>query len=164
MSLTQKYRKTLRTFTITLLLMNCFVLAATAAEKPYSPRSADDVEVISLVLASEVKANSWTKYDLICFSVEGKDPDETLVKTLRQRGLNVCKLSEWQKHFSCGFHVTLRFISGGPPQTARLHADVADVREINSGVAHVAVRIRDGEYSLRERRGNWSIGDYIPSK
>jgi hypothetical protein len=47
MSSTEKYWKTLRSITVTLLLTNCFASASIAAEKPYSPKSADEVEVIS---------------------------------------------------------------------------------------------------------------------
>ena len=46
----------------------------------------------------------------------------------------------------------------------RLHAEVADFRDVNSGSAHVGGRIRDGEYILRKTEENWSIGDYLPSK
>jgi len=139
-------------------------LGANSAGKTYSPKNADEVEVISLVLASEARANKWTKDDLICLSIEYEDPDKKLVKTLRQHGLNVCRLSEWHKNLACGFHINLRITSFGPSQAGSLHAEVVDVREINSGVAHIAVRRRDGEYSVRKTEGKWSIGDYVPSK
>jgi hypothetical protein len=142
----------------------CFALCAKSDEKTYSPKNADEVEVISLVLASEVSANNWTKDDLICFSIAEKDPDKKLLKTLRQQGLNVCRLSEWRKKFACGFHVDLRFTSFDSSQLASLHVVATDVREINSGDAHLAVRLRDGEYIARKTEGKWSIGDYVPAK
>jgi len=156
--------KGLRIPAITLSLMVCIPLSAIPAEKSYSPSNADEVQIISLALGSEVRANNWTKNELICLSIEYKDPDTKLVKTLRQHGSNVCKLSEWRKNFACGFHVNLRFLSFDTSRTARLHAEVADFRDVNSGSAHVGGRIRDGEYILRKIEENWSIGDYLPSK
>jgi hypothetical protein len=164
MSETQKYGGVFHIFTVTVLLITCFASGAHATDDSYSPRSADELEVISLAMASEVQANNWTKSEVICFSVEGKDPDTMLVKTLRQRGLNVRKLSEWRKNFACGFHVNLRFVSTDSRQTIRLHAEVADVRGINSGDGHFAIRIRDGEYSLSKSEGKWSIRKYVSSK
>jgi hypothetical protein len=147
-----------------LVLLTCLALGAETAEKAYSTHNADEVEVISLVLASEVRANNWTKDDLVCVSIDDKDPDKKLVKTLREHGLNVCKASDWHRNLACGFRIDVRFISIDPYQTARLHAATADFREINSGVAHVAVRLRDGEYSFRKTEGRWTLADYIPSK
>lgn len=164
MSQTQQYGEILQHFTVAVLLIACFAFGAHATDKVYSPKSAERLEVISLVLASEVQANSWTGREVICFSVEGKDPDIMLVRKLRQRGLNVRRLSEWQKNFDCGFHINLRFVSFDPHQAARLHAEVGDVRAINSGVGHFAIRIRDGEYSLSKSEGKWSVREYIPSK
>jgi len=164
MSATQTYGKSLGSLATASIVLVCFALSANSAEKTYSPKNADEVEVISLILASEARANNWTKDDLICFSIDDQDPDKKLVKTLRQHGLNVCRLSEWRKSFSCGFHVRVRFISFDASQTARLHAEIADVREINSGNAHLAVRLRDGEYTLRKTEGKWTLGDYVPSK
>jgi hypothetical protein len=147
-----------------LIVMTCFAVTTISAERTYSPKNADELEIISLVLASEVRANNWTKHELICISVEYKDPDKKLVKALRQQGLNVCKLSDWRKNLACGFQVHLRFMGFDTSQTARLHTEVADVRDINTGSAHVAGRIREGEYTLRKTEGKWSIGNYVPSK
>jgi hypothetical protein len=154
----------LGSLTTILVLLTCFALSADTAEKSSSAYNADEVEVISFVLASEVRANNWTKDDLVCVSIDDKDPDKKLVKTLRERGLNVCKASDWQKHLSCGFQVYMRLNSDVPSQRTRVHAATADVREVNSGVAHVAVRLRDGEYSLRKTEGKWTLADYTPSK
>ena len=84
--------------------------------------------------------------------------------TLRQKGVNTCRLPEWRKNFGSPFHVYLRFKEIDQFQTARLRAGSADVREINSGNAHVAVRIREGEYTAHKTEGKWFIGDYVPSK
>jgi hypothetical protein len=164
MSAMHTFGKSLGGLAIAVVLLDCLAMSANSTGKTYSPKNADEVEVISLVLASEAKANNWTKRDLICFSIDDKDPDKKLVKTLREHSLNVCKASDWQRHFSCGFQVDIRFISIDLSQTARLHAVTADVREINSGDAHVAVRLRDGEYSFRKTEGKWMLGDFIPSK
>jgi len=164
MSTTQTFIRTLRSPATALILVICSTLNANAATKTYSARNADEVEVISLVLASEVRANNWAKDNLICVSIDDKDPDKQLVKTLRHQGLNVCGLSEWRKNFACGFHVHLRFVQTDQSQTARWHADAADVRDINSGDAHIAVRLRDGIYAARKTEGKWAISDYLPSK
>jgi hypothetical protein len=164
MSANHAFRKPLQNPATLLIVLTCFAVTTICAEKTYSPKNADEVEIISLVLASEVRANDWTKDELICISVEYKDPDKKLVKALRQHGLNVCKLSEWRKNFACGFEVHLRFMGLDTSQTARLHAEVADVRDINTGSAHIAARIRDGEYTLSKTEGKWSVGNYVPSK
>ena len=156
--------RTLRSPATALIFVFYFGLSASSAEKAYSPRNADEVEVISLVLATEAKANNWAKADPICLSIENKDPDKKLVQTLRQNGLNICKLSEWRKTFDCRFHVYLRFVGLDASQTARLHVETADVSEINRGDAHVAVRLREGEYIAVKTEGKWYISDYVPSK
>ena len=148
----------------TLVLVICCTFSVNAAGEKYAARNADVVEVISLVLASEVRANNWAKDDLICLLINDRDPDRKLLDALRQSSLNVRTLSEWRKNFRCGYHVYLRFVEFDQSQAARLRADVADVREINSGDAHVAVRLRNGVYAVRKSEGKWSIGDYVPSK
>jgi len=65
----------LGSLTTILVLLTCFALSADTAEKSSSGYNADEVEVISLVLASEVRANNWTKDDLVCVSIDDKDPD-----------------------------------------------------------------------------------------
>lgn len=147
-----------------LLLLTCVALSGNSAEKTFSTKNADEVEVISLVLASETKANNWTRDDLVCVSIDGKDPDKKLVKTLRERGLTVCKASDWRRNLSCGFRADIRFLTIDPDKTARLHVTTTDFREINTGVAHIADLLRDGEYSLGKTEGKWTLTDYIPSK
>jgi len=144
-----------------LLATICLALGLSSAEKMYSPRSEDETEILSLVLSSEVQANQWTEKELICFSVDEKNPSPKLVRALRQRDLNVCSSGEWPKKSNCGFEVRLRFLGFHPALSARVHAEVADFREINEGVAHVAVRLRDGDYTVRKIGGKWSISEYI---
>jgi hypothetical protein len=57
--------KALRSPAAALILMVCSALGANSAGKTYFPKNADEVEVISLVLTSEARANNWTKDDLI---------------------------------------------------------------------------------------------------
>ncbi|HSV21353.1 MAG TPA: hypothetical protein VLH78_00085, partial [Candidatus Nanoarchaeia archaeon] len=71
--------KALQSPATALIFVVCFALGAIFAGKTYSPKNADEVEVISLVLASEARANKWTKDDLICLSIEYEDPDKKLV-------------------------------------------------------------------------------------
>jgi hypothetical protein len=108
-------------------------------------------------------ANKWAKGELICFSVEGMDPSPNVVKVLRQRGLNVRSSAEWPKKFNCGFEVRMQFTSLDTSQSARVHAEVLDLREINAGEGHIAVRLRDGEYGVRKIDGKWSISGYAES-
>jgi hypothetical protein len=164
MSSVQQSGKPLRIPATVLLILIYFTLPANCSEKTYSPERTDEIEVLSLILASEVQANNWTKDDLICFSVDGKDPANKLVKTLRQRGLNVGSTIEWRRKFSCGFQVNLTFIDLNSSQVARIHAEISDLREINSGAAHFAVRVRDGEYLVRKNGRTWAISDYVPLK
>ena len=164
MSALRTFGKSLQCLAIGLVFLGYLALSAISAEKTYSPKNADEVEVISLALASEAKANNWTKRDLICVSVEDKDPDKKLVKTLKEYGLNVCKASDWQRDFSCGFRVDMQLSNVDASQTSRLHATTVDLREVNSGDAHVAVRLREGDYSFRKNEGKWTVTDYSPSK
>jgi hypothetical protein len=141
-----------------------FAFLLISAEKTYPLKTGAETEILSLVLKAEFQANGWTKNELICFSVDGKDPSSSLVKTLRQRDLNVCSMAEWRKKLACGFEANLQFRTVESSQNARVHAEVADFREINEGVAHVAVRQRDGEYLLQKIDGKWSISEYVPAK
>jgi hypothetical protein len=142
----------------------CLAVISNSAEDTYSPKSVGETEVLALVLKSEVQANKWTKKDKICFSVEGMDPSPKFVKTLRERDLNVCSSAEWRKKFNCGFEVLLRFITFDESKSARVHAEVQDLREINEGVGHIAIRQKDGDYAIRKIDGKWTIREYVPSK
>jgi hypothetical protein len=146
------------------LMSTIFALTLLSDDKTYTPKSGDEVEILSLVLRSEIVANKWTKRDLICFSVEDMDPSPKLVKALQQRYLNVCSSAEWPKKFNCGFDVRVQFISLDASESARVHTEVQDLREINTGDAHIAVQLRDGDYVLRKSDGKWSISGHLPSK
>lgn len=153
-----------RAIILAFLMSTCFGRILSSTEKTYSPKSGDEIEVLSLVLRSQVESNKWTKRDLICFSIGQMDPSPKLVKTLRQQNLNVCSSAEWPKKFNCGFEVRMQFVSLDTSLSARVRAEVQDLREINAGEGHVAVRLRDGEYSLRKIDGKWAISGYVPSQ
>jgi hypothetical protein len=146
------------------LLFISFAVAAESTQKLYSKKNADDVDIISLILGAEVKANNWTKHDLICLSVDLKYPDKKLIKDLRQDGLNVRSVADYQIKFSCGFQVNLRIVNSDSSQIARIRAEVADLRGINSGEVHFAIRIRDGEYLVHKKEGKCSVSEYAPAK
>jgi hypothetical protein len=149
---------------VAFLMSTFFAVGLISDEKTYTPKNGDEIEVLSLVLRSEIVANKWTKRDLICFSVEQIDPSPKLVKALRQQNLNVCSSAEWPKKFNCGFEVRMQFMSLDTSQSARVHTEVADLREINVGEGDLAVRLRDGEYVLRKIDGKWSISEYAESR
>jgi hypothetical protein len=70
-----------------------------------------------------------------------------------------CSSAEWPKKFNCGFEVRMQFVSLVTSQGARVHAEVQDLREINAGEGHIALRLR-----VRKTDGKWSISEYVPSK
>lgn len=146
------------------LTSTCFAVSLRSAETTYSPKSGDEIEVLYLLLKSEVEANKWTRSDLICFSVGKLDPSPQLVKTLRQRKLNVCSSAEWPKKFNCDFEVRMQFVSLDTSRSARVRAEVADLRDINTGQGDLAILQRVGEYAVRKIDGKWSISAYLPSK
>ena len=141
-----------------------FAVVSISDEKTYTPKGGDEIEVLSLVLRSEVVANKWTKRDLICFSVGQMDPSPKLVRILQQQNLNVCSSAEWPKKFNCGFEVRMQFVSLDTSQSARVRAEVADYRDINKGEGDLAALRRAGEYVARKADGKWSISEYVPSK
>jgi len=142
------------------MMLAFFAVVLNSHEKTYSPKSGDEIELLSLVLKSEVVANSWTKRNLICFSVGQMDPSPKLVKILRQRNLNVCSSAEWPKKFNCGFEVRMQFVSLDASQSARVRAEVLDYRDINKGQGDIAVLQRTGDYAVRKIDGKWSISEY----
>lgn len=135
-----------------------------SSKQTYSPESDDETEMLFLVLKAEVQANHWSKNEKICFSVKGLDPSPGLVKNLRQRDLNLCSPAEWRKKFNCGFEIELEYENFALSQGRNIGARVLDLRDINGGVAHIAVLQRDVEYSLRKTGGQWSITDCVPTK
>ena len=143
-----------------LVLLCCSVPAVTANEQTYSARSQEEAEVLSLVVSSEIKANNWAKSESICFSVNGLVPSAALVKTLRQRHSNVRSAAEWPKKFNCGFELQLEYTQFDLSRNIKVRSKVVDLRDINKGAGHIAVLLKDGEYSLQKVVGNWSIREY----
>ena len=132
-----------------------------ANEQTYTPRSEEEVEVLSLVVASEIKANNWAKSELIRFSVNSLDPAAELVKSLRQRKFNVRSSAEWAKKFNCGFELQLEYTQFDLSQSMKVRSKVVDLREINKGEGDLAILLKDGEYSLRRVNGKWSVSEYV---
>ena len=143
-----------------LLVLLCgSVPAVTANEQTYTARSQEEVEVLSLVVSSEIK-NNWLKSELICFSVNGLDPSAALVKSLRQRHSNLRSAAEWPKKFNCGFELQLEYTEFDLSRDIKVRSKVVDLRDINKGEGHFAILLKDGEYSLQKVDGKWSIRDY----
>jgi hypothetical protein len=138
----------------------CSGLGLLSSEKTYIPRSEEEVEVLSLVVASEIKANNWTKNELICFSVDGLDPSPKFVKSLRERHLNVRSSAEWTKKFNCGFELQLEYSQFDLSQNMKVRSKVVDLREINKGEGDLGLLEREGEYSFQKVDRKWSIKEY----
>jgi hypothetical protein len=132
-----------------------------ASGQTYTPRNQDEVELLSVIIATEMKANSWLKSELICVSINGQDPTSELVKSLRQRNLNVCKASEFKKRFNCDFDLQLEYTLVEPLQNAKVRSKIGDLREIKNGEAHFSTLLKDGQYSLQKIDGKWSISGYV---
>jgi len=130
----------------TVVLLCCSSPNVLANEQTYTPCSEEEAEVLSLVVASEIKANNWAKSELICFSVNSLDPAAQLVKSLRQRNLNVRSSAEWAKKFNCGFELQLEYTQFDLSQSVTVRSKVVDLREINKGEGDLAVLLKDGEY------------------
>ena len=134
-----------------------------ASNESYSPKNADETEILSVLLKAEFQANNWTKNERICFSVKGLDPSPKLIRTLRQH-LNVCSSAEWRKKFDCGFEVRIEYPSFDLSQGKDIRVQVVDNREINQGTGDLAVILRDVDYSLHKSDGKWSVTDCVPTK
>lgn len=146
------------------LLTVCFAFLLISAEKTYSTKSAEETEILSLVLKAEIHSSSWAKNETICFSVERMDPSSNLVKALQQRDLNVRSSAEWAKKFNCGFEVRLEYTKFDLTRRVEVRSQVVDLREINKGEGDLALLQRDGQYLLIKTNGKWSISGYIPNK
>jgi hypothetical protein len=138
----------------------CSASTLGATKKTYPAKNEEEVEVLSLILTSEMKANKWTKKEVICFSVNGQDPSPKSVKSLQHRGLNVRSSAEWTKKFNCGFEVQMEY-SGLDSQSAKVRSKVVDLREINTGQGDLALLQKDGEYLLKKENAKWSISGYL---
>src|SRR5580704_4824021 len=133
------------------------------SNETFSPRNADETEILSVLLNAEFQTNNWTKNERICFSVKGLDPSPKLVKTLRQH-LNMCSSAEWRKKFDCGFEVRIEYPSFDLSQGNDIRVQVLDNREINQGTGDLAVILRDVDYSLHKSDGKWLVTDCVPTK
>lgn len=147
--------------TLSLLVLLCGPAPNLIAnQQTYTAHSEEELEALSLVVASEIKANNWVKSELICFSVNGLDPSAALVKSVRQRYSNVRSAAEWAKKFNCGFELRLEYTQFDLSRNIKVRSKVLDLRDINKGEGHFALLLKDGEYSLQKVDGKWSIKDY----
>jgi len=131
-------------------------------EKTYTAQNEEVVDVLSLVFKAEGKANGWTKDMVVCFSINGLDPNPKLVKSLRQRKLNARRSGEWAKRFNCGFELQLELPEVPPDTRMKVRTKVVDLRDINTGQGDLAIIDRDGEYLLEKIDAKWSINEYEP--
>lgn len=125
-------------------------------------RNNDEIEIYAEALQSEVAANHWTDNDVICFSVDGKDPGKKLVEVLRNHKLNVCSLGEWPKKTACSYSVWLELVTFDSDDDARIRIQSSDLRDINTGSAHFATELRQGEYSVKRTGGRWTVAGFTP--
>jgi hypothetical protein len=132
-----------------------------ASEQDYTPRSQDEVELLSVVVAAEMKANSWPKSELVCISINGQDPSSKLVKALRRLNLNVCRSSDFSKKFNCDFELQLEFSLVEPLKNVDVRSKTLDLRQIKNRQADIATLLKDGEYLLHKVDGKWSVREYI---
>lgn len=146
---------------MSVLLPYCSVLGFVPSENAHLPKGEEEVEVLSLIIAAELKANNLTKSELICFSVEGSYPSRELVKSLRQRDFNVCSSAEWSKKFNCGFELQLEYAQVDLSKSMKVRSKVVDLREINTGQGDLALLQNDGEYLLKKENTQWSISGYL---
>ena len=146
---------------MSVLLPYCSVLGFVPSENTHLPKGEEEVEVLSLIIAAELKANNLTKSELICFSVEGSYPSRELVRSLRQRDLNVRSSAEWSKKFNCGFELQLEYAQVDLSKSMKVRSKVVDLREINTGQGDLALLQKDGEYLLKKENTKWSISGYL---
>jgi hypothetical protein len=144
------------------LLMISSALNLISGEKTYLSESREEVQILSLVLADEIKTNNLAPTGTICFSIGELDPDPSLVKSIRRRGLNVRSSAEWSKKFNCGFEVQMEYTHFDLSESVKVRSRVLDLREINTGQGDIATLQRDGEYLLKKSKQKWSVTDYIP--
>jgi hypothetical protein len=139
-------------------------LGANATAREYHTRNNDETEVFAMVMGAEIAANHWGSSELICFSIDGLDPDKKLVKELQQRHLDVCSQSEWRRRLACNFAVYLEPKTLTSSGDGRIHVQSVDFSDVNTGEVHVVTALRQGEYLLKKLNGRWSITGYVPDK
>ena len=159
MACVSRFRKVVSTLTLLVLLCG-FGLSVTANERAYTPRSEEEVEVLSLVIGSEIKANNCPKSTLVCFTVDGLDPSAKLMKSLRERYSSVRSSAEWARKFNCGFELQLEYTQFDLSGDIKVRTKVVDLREINKGEGHIAILVKDVEYLLQKVDGKWSTKGY----
>jgi hypothetical protein len=144
------------------ILITCTPPGVMANEQTYIPKSEEEVDVLTLVVYSEVKANGWNQNEFVCFSVNGLDPSPQLVQSLRHQKLKVRSSAEWARKFDCGFELQLEYPQLDSSESAKVRSKVVDLREINTGKGDLALLQKDGEYSLKKENAKWSISSYLP--
>jgi len=101
------------------ILITCPPARGAASEQTYIPKSKEEVDVLTLIVASEVKANDCQN-EFVCFSVNGLDPGPQLVKSLRRRKLKVRSSAEWATKFNCGFELQLEYPRLDSPESLKV--------------------------------------------
>jgi hypothetical protein len=145
------------------ILITCPAPKVPANPQTYIPKSEEEVDVLALVVAFEVKANGWKQNEFVCFSVNGLDPSPALVEALRHRKLKVRSSAEWTTKFNCGFELQLEYPQLDSSESTKVRSKVVDLREINTGLGDLALLQKDGEYLLKRENTKWSIIDYLPT-
>jgi hypothetical protein len=140
------------------------LFAAHAGADDYRAKNNDEINILTVALGSEVSANNWAKSDLICFSIDGKNPSKKLVDVLRRRKLNVCSQGEWRRKLACGFSVWLEPVIFDSAEEARIRFQSTDLRQVNTGEVHFVTSLREGEYSVKKTGKAWSIVRYTPKE
>ena len=151
-----------RIVAVVVLFMVAFAGLGRLHAKNSRTRNNDEIEIYAEALQSEVTANQWTDKDVICFSIDGKDPSKKLVEVLRNHKLNVCSLGEWPKKTACSYSVWLELVTFDSDDDARIRIQSSDLRDINTGSAHFATELRQGEYSLKKVDGRWTVAAFTP--
>jgi hypothetical protein len=143
-----------------LVLIFLLGFSAKASEQEYVPHNEEEVEILSLVVGAEIKANNWPISTMVCFTVGGLDPSAKLTKSIRARYPNVRSSAEWKKKFNCGFELQLEYAHFDLSGNTKVRSKVIDLREINNGTGHIAGLVKDGEYCFEKVHGKWSVKGY----
>lgn len=143
------------------LAITLLLVATTTAKTRTFTRSADEIEIFAAVLRSEIAENHWSNEDRICLSIHFSSPGKDDIRMLRSNGLNVYPDSDWPKKVSCSYAVRLEPARFLPIGAAQVKFETSDLRGINNGTDHFALRIRQGMYRLlKTRKGHWSVTSF----
>jgi hypothetical protein len=63
---------------------------------------------------------------------------------------------------ACGFSVWLELATFDSDDDARIRVQSSDLRDINTGSAHFATELRQGEYSMKKTGGRWTVATFTP--